>query len=858
MNTHSPVVASFLFLGAHAVGQCALQPAPTGSGTPSVDGPVHASTTWDPDGPGPAPARLVVAGNFTLAGTQPAPGLAAFDPTTNAWSSLGALPSYVAGLATLPNGSLFAFGQFVTSPTTADWVKQWSGSAWVGVAPAVSSYGVSAVAMSPLGEPWLCTMLSPAAAGVCRFTGGIWQLVGTPAHLGASEIRTIAFAPNGDVWVGGVFTTMNGVLADSLARWDGTAWSAVGQGVSGRVLAIAFAANGDAVVGGQFLAAGGTPANNVARWNGTSWSPLGGGTSHPYPPAGKVRSLAIAPNGDVIAGGEFTSAGGAPASLVARWNGASWSAMGTGIDLVPLTGDPSVASVQHLGGEVFACGNFARAGGRDATGLARWNGTTWAPAVASGIGRGAVTVHRAPNGDVFLGGAFRDIDGVPCNGIARRVGSTWQPLGSGLASNTLHAGVATMASDRNGDLVVGGWFSTAGGVAAQNIARWNGASWQPLGSGLTGPAGSPPTVHAMTTAPNGAVWVVGTFHAAGGVAVESVASWDGTAWSTLPPGLSQGATGFAALQAVAVGSYGDVFVAGEFDLGGPAAAKVARWNGVAWQVIARLDGQVRTLVALPDGELLAGGGFTTVDTLPLPALALLSNGGWSAVGSLATPATSSDVDCVVRLPGGDLVAAGWLDLGAQATGLARWNGSAWTPLADAPVQVLDLAVDPAGELLLAGSFSSLGTSASAAFARYTTPCAATVVAAGAGCVGSGGANVLAVVSPPWLGATFVSRASGMPANGLALSVIGLGTASVPLAAILPQGGAGCSLLVTPDLLSAGVIPGSTLELTLLLPSTPALVGAVLHQQVVPLELAASGAIVALTSTNRLTLTLGAF
>lgn len=118
--------------------------------------------------------------------------------------------------------------------------------------------------------------------------------------------------------------------------------------------------------------------------------------------------------------------------------------------------------------------------------------------------------------------------------------------------------------------------------------------------------------------------------------------------------------------------------------------------------------------------------------------------------------------------------------------------------------------------------------------------------------------MLASASLPWLGTTFVSTATGMPANGLALAVLGLGTASIPLAAILPQGAPGCTLLASPDLLTAYVTTGNQLSVTLPLPLVLSLVGAVLHQQIVPLELGAGGAITSLTASNRLTLVLGAF
>ena len=40
------------------------------------------------------------------------------------------------------------------------------------------------------------------------------------------------------------------------------------------------------------------------------------------------------PNGDLLVGGEFSSAGGAPAASIARWNGSNWSTFGVGVGLL--------------------------------------------------------------------------------------------------------------------------------------------------------------------------------------------------------------------------------------------------------------------------------------------------------------------------------------------------------------------------------------------------------------------------------------------------------------------------------------------------------------------------------------------
>src|SRR5262249_61739474 len=80
--------------------------------------------------------------------------------------------------------------------------------------------------------------------------------------------------------------------------------------------------------GGDFTTAGGMPASRIARWNGSNWSTLGSGIY------GNVSALAVFDEGGgprLYAGGSFTAAGGSPASRVAAWNGASWAALGAGI-----------------------------------------------------------------------------------------------------------------------------------------------------------------------------------------------------------------------------------------------------------------------------------------------------------------------------------------------------------------------------------------------------------------------------------------------------------------------------------------------------------------------------------------------
>jgi hypothetical protein len=146
------------------------------------------------------------------------------------------------------------------------------------------------------------------------------------------------------------------------------------------ILTLAVLPNGDVVAGGAFT----NVASRIARWNGTSWLPLGSGMDD------SVFDLLVLPGGDLLAAGLFTNAGGVQASNVARWNGSTWSALGAGPGGIART----LALLPN--GDVLAGGSF---GGGIA--LSRWNGS-WSPVATSSPGPAVVLELRA-DGSVVTG-----------------------------------------------------------------------------------------------------------------------------------------------------------------------------------------------------------------------------------------------------------------------------------------------------------------------------------------------------------------------------------------------------------------------------------------------------------------------
>ncbi|MBL7943742.1 MAG: CSLREA domain-containing protein, partial [Flavobacteriales bacterium] len=154
-----------------------------------------------------------------------------------------------------------------------------------------------------------------------------------------------------NLYVGGRFTDAGGVAtADYIARWNGSAWSALGSGVNNWVYSVA-ASETDVYVGGNFIDAGGVAAaDHIAKWNGSSWSALGSGVN------GLVYSIAVSET-DVYVGGLFSDTGGVTtADNIAKWNGSAWSGLSTGVNDI-------VFAIALLGKDLYAGGLFVNADG---------------------------------------------------------------------------------------------------------------------------------------------------------------------------------------------------------------------------------------------------------------------------------------------------------------------------------------------------------------------------------------------------------------------------------------------------------------------------------------------------------------
>lgn len=203
------------------------------------------------------------------------------------------------------------------------------------------------------------------------------------------------------------------------------------------------------------------PAYNPAF----TWDPLGGGTD------ARVTTLLKLSNNDLLVAGDFADAGGVTCTHVARWNGSTYTPLGSGV-----VGEPVCAA--ELNGTIYLGGTFQNF----LNDLAVWNGTTWQ--------YGNVQNGMAPhvfelfvwNGTLYAGSEASGFSGT-MDQVFKLDNGNWTPVGQALNGPIL----ALEAHD--GELVAGGQFTGSWSFGTvdnsiQHVARLNDSAWVQLEDGL--------------------------------------------------------------------------------------------------------------------------------------------------------------------------------------------------------------------------------------------------------------------------------------------------------------------------------------------------------------------------------------
>lgn len=485
------------------------------------DGTSWNSLKWSYGGPirklcfGPD-STLYVAGNFGR-------GIAQY--TSGNWSSISGGVFTVTGYANPPpadvwdikfdkNGTMFIAGDFDSANGLyIGGVAKYNGTKWVQVGTQRSE--MKALAFDSSGQ------LFAAGPAVYRLANNKWENIGTVGRY--EYVSALEFDDKNNLWAGGYFTTLGSTAIHCFGYWDGITWNTPLPILESTIWAFVLDSKGNLYAGGNFTLADGIGVNHIAKWDGSKWMALGTGvtldTAQQY---AVVRSLAVDENDNIYVGGCFSKAGGIPVRNIARWNGTRWDSLGKGMN------KPVNSLANDKRGTLYAVGDFDSAGDFSVTGMAQWNSGDWYPVQAKedGVYR-PQTVTADNKGNVYAAtdlydgriwnnniglwkndqwkalnppgfSTFSDVSSLVCDAagnlyasgdfsgeVIKWNGITWTILGTGITATAYSGGVRSLAVDRNGNIyAAGGGFTSAGGTPAKNIAKWNGSSWEALGSGF--------------------------------------------------------------------------------------------------------------------------------------------------------------------------------------------------------------------------------------------------------------------------------------------------------------------------------------------------------------------------------------
>jgi hypothetical protein len=383
-------------------------------------------------------------------------------------------------------------------PADAGWSLVVPDSTWDGWITEASNQTLDAVAVDSKGQVYVAGDFSQIGGvqtgGIARWnpqTGKWADLAG--GLLSRSEtlynLHLLVDAQD-RVYVSGTFSLAGGRIANGIALWDGQAWSALDSGVmDGEVNGMALDGRGGLYVAGSFTRVGDLQSPGIAHWNGQGWENLGGladrlaeqtenqpvtvtmiaydavrrilyasGTYNPLSAQPFIASwrednfslsmflrskfsyanqLAVAPNGDLYAGGSGNLVAGSEG--IGRYARGRWGGLRGGLTRM---GGSKLEQSQH--------------------------GTTNVP----NMGISSLVVDRA--GQVYIAGQFTAVDDLCMHGVALWNGVEWKPLGSGLLEGASFGPrlVRSLAFDPQGNLVVAGGFQSAGGKPIRYLARW--------------------------------------------------------------------------------------------------------------------------------------------------------------------------------------------------------------------------------------------------------------------------------------------------------------------------------------------------------------------------------------------------
>ena len=308
-----------------------------------------------------------------------------------------------------------------------------------------------------------------------------WNQLGLGCDAGGGVRHMLVF--EGKLCIIGTFTSFDGVSANRIALWDGSTATTLGTGFNSPAN-FAYIWKGDLYVSGEFGLADGVTVNRIAKWNGTTFEDLDGGIPTGF--GSNITKMHTDPqDGNLVVSGSFTDIGTgglSPApNNVAKWDGTSWSRV---VQLVPLQSFVSDAGLWDYKGNLIAGCTIGI--GAFLTGPSSWDGTLWTRPFSPGTNTSSQYTLKTIGNKIFCANiGLTSAGGNPVKQMAfyDSETSTWSDQGGGV---TIGLMITSEIATWNGKLIYTGSWTSISGVSAKRVVAYDPVTevFTALGSGI--------------------------------------------------------------------------------------------------------------------------------------------------------------------------------------------------------------------------------------------------------------------------------------------------------------------------------------------------------------------------------------
>ncbi len=630
--------------------------------------------------------KILIGGHFTTVNGVNQPGLARLNPDGSLDSTF-TLPSFtdlIATFALQPDGKILIGGAFRTvNGVSRPYIARLNADGSLDPAFVPSggpNFVVYAVTLQPDGKILIrghfTTVNGVSRPGLARLNpDGSLDSAFAPSGGPNTWASMVVLQPDGKILIAGYPTTVNGVSRPGITRLnpDGSLDSAFAPTLDGysSIYGLALQPDGKILIGGEFAEVNGISRSYIGRLHADgsldpSFVPQGG-PNHP------VFSVALQPDGKILIGGDFTTVNGVSRPHLARLNADGTLDPAFAASAVP-NGKVEALTLQ-ADGKVIIGGTFTAINNTRRTFIIRLNmdsslDTTFV--VSSNVPSNLNAMIVQPDGKIVIGGDFGVVDdaGRSYAGIARLNADGSLDPSFALPSGLDYSTPFTLQPD--GKILIGGWF-TINGLYRPTIMRLNA-------DGSLDPSFAPPDnfsdIISAALQPDGKILIGGAFSEDHGISRRFIA---------------------------------------RFNPDGSPDPSFAPPDGP--------DALVRNVVPQPDGKILIGGDFTTVNGVSRPHLARLNADG-SLDSSFAPPVGPNDIISDFALqPDGKILTGGINDVHRAYIARLNADGSldpSFAPPGGPDAWVYEIVPQPDGKILISGVFSEVNGISRQFIARLNT------------------------------------------------------------------------------------------------------------------------------------------